>query len=72
MRKIPYVIEGESAAALLLELSELVGSTDPEERDGFGYYIPAQWIYRQQLLSADELLPLLRTWSANLAVGIGG
>ena len=63
--------EGESAAALIHELSELLGSTDPEERDGFGYGIPVRWIYVQRMLSPQELRQLLTLWSANLRAGIG-
>jgi hypothetical protein len=62
---------GESAADLLDELTPLLGSADAEERDTFGYGIPAHWIYRQRLLSADELQHLVRSWSANLRAGIG-
>jgi hypothetical protein len=63
--------EGESAAALIRELSGLLGSTDPELRDEFGYAIPAQWIYVQRLLSDPELSGLVELWTANLQQGIG-
>jgi hypothetical protein len=65
------VPEGESAVALLQELSALLGSTDPEVRDEFGYGIAARWIYFQRLLSPEELRELLAEWKANLRVGIG-
>lgn len=62
---------GESPLALILELSEHLGSTDPELRDAFGYDIPENWICRQKLLSPDDLRVLLRKWEANLRVKIG-
>jgi hypothetical protein len=62
---------GESASKLLLELSDHLGSTDPEWRDTFGYDVPAHWIYEQKLLTPDELRVLVRKWTANLRVGIG-
>lgn len=62
---------GQSAAALLQELSALLGSRDTEERDEFGYGITARWVYVQELLSPEELVRLQTLWSANLGVGIG-
>lgn len=62
---------GEAPLSLLVELSESLGSPDPEVRDGFGYDIPAAWIYRQKLLGPEDLRVLLRTWSGNLRAGIG-
>ncbi len=62
---------GESPLPLILELSDALGSTDPEIRDGFGYEIPAAWIYDKKLLGPDDLRVLLRKWTANLRSGIG-
>jgi hypothetical protein len=62
---------GESAAALIEELSGYLGSSDPELRDEFGYDITAEWIYRDQLLSDTELRVLLAKWEKNLGAGIG-
>jgi hypothetical protein len=62
---------GEAPLPLLLELSDSLGSPDPEVRDGFAYEIPAAWIYRQKLLRPDELRVVLRRWSSNLRVRIG-
>jgi len=62
--------EGESPASLLGELSGLLGSRDPEERDEFGYGITVHWIYRQKLLSPTELRDLQAVWTTNLRVGI--
>ena len=63
--------EGESAYELIVELSAHLGSTDPVLRDDYGYGIPANWIGRQQLLSAEELRALTRLWLPNLGVEIG-
>ncbi|MGD8376569.1 MAG: DUF2785 domain-containing protein [Acidobacteriota bacterium] len=65
------VPEGESPAALIRELSGLLGSPDPEERDAFAYGIPARWIYAQELLVPRDLRKLVDAWSANLTQGIG-
>jgi hypothetical protein len=62
---------GEDPLRLILELSDALGSPDPEMRDGFAYEIPAAWIYEKRLLGPDELRVLLRKWTANLRVGIG-
>ncbi|HEY6553181.1 MAG TPA: DUF2785 domain-containing protein, partial [Vicinamibacteria bacterium] len=62
---------GESPLGLILELSDSLGSTDPEIRDGFGYEIPATWIYAKKLLGPADLRVLLGRWSANLRAGIG-
>jgi hypothetical protein len=63
---------GESADALVVELSGLLGSPDPELRDDFAYSIPAAWIYRDRRVSEKVLHDLLKTWSANLQTGLGG
>lgn len=65
------VPQGESAASLIVELSGLLGSRDPEERDTFGYGIPARWIYVQKLLSPEDLRRIMALWTANLRKGIG-
>jgi hypothetical protein len=63
--------EDESTMALLKELSGLLGSPDPEERDEFGYGIVVRWIYVQKLLSPQELHELREIWTGNLRRGIG-
>src|SRR5947207_12419771 len=63
---------GESADALVRELSDFLGSPDPELRDDFAYSIAAAWIYRDRRVSEKTLHELLKTWSANLQVGLGG
>jgi hypothetical protein len=62
---------GESADALVLELSEALGSPDPEMRDDFAYSIAAAWIYRDRRLSDGTLRRLLETWTDNLQTGLG-
>jgi hypothetical protein len=46
---------GESAGQLALELPALAASVDPAVRDGCGYEILAAWVYRDHLLSAEQL-----------------
>ncbi len=49
---------GQSAAALATEATQLLGSTDPEMRDGIAYEALVAWVYRDQLLSAAQLQQL--------------
>lgn len=65
------VPDGESAMALLGDLGDLLGSPDPELRDGFGYGIAARWIYVDELLTPAELRELTDRWTANLKKGVG-
>lgn len=61
---------GESAAALLAELDGLLASRDSVLRDDLGYGIASQWIYRQRLLTPEELRVLTRTWTGWLGRGM--
>ena len=45
----------ESPGVLALEIADLAGSTDPSLRDGCGYEILANWIYRNNLLTGEQL-----------------
>lgn len=45
----------ESAGALALEIADLAASTDPSLRDGCGYEILGAWIYRNNLLTGEQL-----------------
>jgi hypothetical protein len=45
----------ESAGALALEIADLAASTDPSLRDGCGYETLAAWIYRDNLLTREQL-----------------
>lgn len=65
------VPEHESADALALELSSLLGSPDPELRDDLAYSILARWIYRPDVLAQPTLIKLTDTWRANLKDGLG-
>ena len=65
------VPKGQSADALALELSGLLGSPDPELRDDLAYSILSNWVYRRDLLSISTLMTLTDTWRANLKDGLG-
>ena len=45
----------ESAGALALEITDLAASTDPSLRDSCGYETLAAWIYRDNLLTSEQL-----------------
>ena len=45
----------EPVGTLALEIADLAGSTDPSLRDGCGYEILAAWIYRDNLLTGEQL-----------------
>src|SRR5260370_20774541 len=49
------VFSHESVGALALEIADLAGSTDPSLRDSCGYEILAAWIYRNTLLTGEQL-----------------
>jgi hypothetical protein len=63
--------DGESAAALLRELSAYLGSTDPMQRDTFAYSLSEAWIYRDQKLAPADLRERLADWQGNLKLGLG-
>ena len=65
------VPEGQSAAALSQELSQFLGSPDPELRDDLTYSILAHWIGRPNVLQPSDLTVLTDEWRANLKIGIG-
>ena len=65
------VPEGEAAGPLLMELCELLGSPDPELRDGLGYDIAAVWIQRRRTVSDADLRPAIALLEKNLTVGLG-
>jgi hypothetical protein len=62
---------GESAFALIKELSACLGSPDPELRDDISYSLIYAWIDYQKLLTAAELNQISGEWQANLRIGIG-
>jgi uncharacterized membrane protein len=61
----------ESAGALAREVSQLLGSPDPELRDDLAYSILVRWIYRLKVLQTPDLLALTDQWRDNLKIGIG-
>jgi hypothetical protein len=63
--------DGESAAALLRELSAYLGSPDPTLRDTFAYSLSEAWIYRDQKLAPADLRERLADWQGNLQLGLG-
>ena len=65
------VPEGSSAPALARELSALLGSPDPELRDGCAYSILTSWIYQKKLLQPADVRALAIEWQANLKAGVG-
>lgn len=65
------VPEGRRAADLLLALDPLLASPDPALRDDIGYTAAARWIYRERLLSPEELRLIADHWRANLRRGLG-
>jgi len=62
---------GEPVLPLALEASALLGSTDPELRDGVGYEALTTWIYKDQRLTAGELEQLRVLLTANARRGLG-
>jgi hypothetical protein len=62
---------GASAAALSREVLALLGSTDPELRDGVGYEAFVSWVYRDELLHPAELESLRLTLMSSARAGLG-
>ena len=63
---------GQSAAELASEATQLLGSTDPEVRDGIAYEALFDWVYGEQLLSAAQLEQLRDQLAPNAVRGLGG
>src|SRR3954471_19393753 len=67
-----YAVPAESDVhALTSELVEMLGSPDPELRDGIAYSTLANWIYEKRTLDAEALNRLSERLLANLKLGIG-
>lgn len=62
---------GTALPALLGELTEMLGSPDPEWRDDIAYTTLTQWLYRQRLVPVEDRRRLLREWTMGLRGGIG-
>ena len=56
---------------LALEVAALLGSTDPELRDGVAYEALVTWVYRDPRLNSAELDNLRATLEANARRGLG-
>lgn len=63
---------GQPAAELAGEAAQLLGSTDPEIRDGIAYEALAAWVYRAQLLTSPQLEQLRAHLAHNAVQGLGG
>lgn len=61
---------GNSAPALARELSARLADPDPAWRDEIAATVLTEWI-QKGTLTADELRPLMREWTANLRLGVG-
>jgi hypothetical protein len=66
------VPSGRTAADMLTEMNQLLGSNDPVLRDDVAYSAAERWILRDRRLSPSELRGLLQLWITNLADGLGG
>ncbi len=62
---------GESATALLVEMTPLLASPDPVLRDDVAFSAAETWIVRERLVPPDGLRTLIVRWSANLDDGLG-
>jgi hypothetical protein len=62
---------GQSAEALATEATQLLGSTDPELRDGIAYEALAAWVYRDQALSTAQLQKLQERLELNAVSSLG-
>lgn len=62
---------GESAYGLLVEMNDLLGSTDPVLRDDVAYGAAARWMYRERRLTAGQQKHIVGMWTSNLSAGIG-
>ena len=62
---------GSSVVQLSAELSQLLGSPDPELRDEIAYATLTSWIYQQRLLEPSALRALIKEWTGNLKQGVG-
>jgi hypothetical protein len=59
------------AVDVLMEMNDLLFSTDPVLRDDVAYSAAERWILREKTVDAAELRQLLERWSRNLEDGLG-
>ena len=62
---------GESAAALSLEVADLLASPDPALRDGVGYEALARWVYAEGIVPPADLEKLRLKLQAGLGKELG-
>src|SRR5262249_948862 len=62
---------GSDLAALTGELTDMLGSPDPELRDDIAYSTLTSWIYQTRVIGPDGLRALVDRLLANLKAGIG-
>jgi len=62
---------GESAAGLVREAINLLGSPDPVWRDDVGYGVIVSCVYQKRLLDAGQRREIIDTLTGNLRRGIG-
>jgi hypothetical protein len=62
---------GSSVPELSVELSDMLGSADPELRDEIAYSTLAAWIYQKRLIEPEDLRTLMTQWIGNLKDGVG-
>jgi hypothetical protein len=73
LAKSGFVVpNGRTAADMLTEMNQLLGSNDPVLRDAVAFSAAERWILRDRRLSPPELRALLRLWITNLDDGLGG
>lgn len=58
-------------ASLVEELSDHLGSPDPEMRDEVAYSILTQWLYVKQIVPVELRMALIAEWIENLGNGTG-
>ena len=57
--------------ALLVELTAMLASPDPEVRDDLAFSVLAKWLGRNGCVPVEQRRILLANWQAGLCVGIG-
>lgn len=65
------VPDGLRAYDLIIELEDYFGSPDPVQRDTYAYELTTRWVYRDHLLTPDEMKGLMRRWIPLLRTNIG-
>jgi hypothetical protein len=71
LKEAQFRLAPGQSAALATEAAQLLGSTDPEIRDGIAYEAIAAWVYRDQVLNAAQLQQLQAQLERNAVSGLG-